>query len=362
MDELRWFLLVVGLVVIIAVYLYGRMQDWRQDGAPWSRRRRENQSPFSEEDLSESDLRDSLDELDTLITERQTEIRPPERRSLRESVAGAEHGDAPPRRGQRRRDREPLIDPEQEHSAPRERPDDFHEPSIADEPVMPEDTERRPEPGPRHAPEPRENAAAEAPPQDARENAPEGPVRGLRKPRLDAVSDRLRQVFSAGREDPAEEATPAPEPAPVGEEKIIVLNLMAPEGTHFAGPALAEALQHAGMRHGEHDIFHRTLQTRSGTIALYSAANAVKPGSFDLADIDNFDTPGIAFFLQLPGPFDGLAAFEQMLQAARGTAAELGGHLLDSRRCDLTQQSIEHVREELLEYRRRAHLAARQAR
>lgn len=357
MDELRWFLLIVGLVVIVAVYLYGRIQYWREEGAPWSRRRRESQSPFGEEELSESDLRDSLDELDSLISEQQTEIRPPDRRSLRESAADAERNTAPIRR-QRRRDREPLFDPEQDAAAAGSRPDDSREPSIADEPVMPEDTEPRPTAERRPEPAPRE----EAPREEVQEEPSEGLIRALKRPRLDAMSDRLRQVFSAGREEasPAEET--APEPAPLGEEKIIVLNLMAPEGTHFAGPALVDALQHAGMRHGEHDIFHRTLQTRSGTIALYSAANAVKPGTFDLGDIENFDTPGISFFLQLPGPFDGLAAFEQMLQAARSTASEVGGHLLDGRRCDLTQQSIEHVREELLEYRRRAHLAARQAR
>jgi cell division protein ZipA len=357
MDELRWFLLIVGLVVIVAVFLYGRVQDWRHDGPPWSRRRRDGEAPFAEEELSDSDLRDSLDELDSLISEHQTEIRPPQGAAPMPRAAA---GDSKAGHGQRRRDREPLFDPDDDAAGLRPAEDELPEPAIGDEPVLPEEAPVRPvAEGRRPAAPKRRDTVAGEPGQDV---AAEGLLRALAKPRLDGVSGRLRQVFAGGRDGEATAEREPAEPAPVGEEKIIVINLMAPEGMHFAGPALVDALQRAGMRHGEHDIFHRTLQTRNGTIALYSAANAVKPGTFDLDTIEQFDTPGVSFFLQLPGPFDGLAAFEQMLQAARSVVAELDGHLLDGRRCDLTQQSIEHLREELLEYGRRAHLAARQAR
>ena len=164
-------------------------------------------------------------------------------------------------------------------------------------------------------------------------------------------------------DEPEIAAEPEPEPpAPVGSEKIVVIGVGAPEGRLFSGREVAEAAQAAGLRHGEHDIFHRTVAAENGPVAMFSMANILEPGNFDPDHLDEIETPGVVFFLQLPSIFDGLIAFEQMLEAARDVARALRGHLLDERRCDLSAQAIEHIREELREYRRLAHLAARQRR
>jgi len=345
MDELRWFLLILGLLVIAAVYLYGRIQEWRHDGPPWRRRRHETRDPFADETIDERELRGELDELDTLIAEERHE-RPgittaaePDPDPEWEVSRSWRKDEPPPRRAEPEFDPEPEFEPERPASrvgdvGERASPPETHEEIAGERGVQP--------------PEPAAGA---------------GPAKA--RAAVGAVSSRLRRAFgheSSGADDAASASGEPAEPPAVGEDKIIVLNVMAPEGAVFDGRALVEILESNGLRHGEHGIFHRTLETRTGTIALYSVANIVKPGWFDLDSIDEFTTPGVALFLQLPGPFDGLAAFEQMLQTARRLAGELGGHLLDGRRCDLTQQSIEHLREELLEYRRRAHLAARQAR
>ena len=166
-------------------------------------------------------------------------------------------------------------------------------------------------------------------------------------------------------DEPEIAAEPEPElesPAPVGGEKIVVIGVGAPEGRMFSGREVADAAQAAGLRHGEHDIFHRTVAAENGPVAMFSMANILEPGNFDPHHLDEIETPGVVFFLQLPSIFDGLIAFEQMLEAARDVARALRGHLLDERRCDLSAQAIEHIREELREYRRLAHLAARQRR
>lgn len=315
MDELRWFLLILGIVVIAAIYGYGRLQEWRQEGPPW-RRRRESREPFADEPLSDDDIEGALSELDDLISERRTAVR----------------GNAPG--SSRTEPREPPRATSERHPEPHLEPDAAPEPEL--------------EPEPERAP------AVSAEPAVGEEGTAEGPA-------WPSWRERLHRLRPAPDERTAPEAGGAAGPG-AGEEKIVVINVAAPEGGRFHGPALVVALKDTGMRHGEHQIFHRVLETRDGTVSLYSAANILKPGWFDLDDIDTFETPGIAFFLRLPGPFDGLAAFEQMLGTAREIADRLGGHLLDSRRCDLTQQAVEHIREDLLEYRRRAHLAARQAR
>lgn len=286
MEELRWLLLILGLLVIVLVYGYGRVQEWRDEGPPWRRRVGSEPEPFADEKLSSQDLESTLSELDTLISAHQEESREP---------AGAEAPDSPLTTADERGT--PTATPAQMDSRRTER---------------------------------REGRFASL-------------LGGLTK-EPEAEHDSRRQSKSTV------------------EEKIVVINLAAPEGCRFPGSDLMQALESAGMRYGQHQIFHRTLETSSGSVALFSAANILEPGWFDMERIADFDTPGVAFFMRLPGPYDGLVTFEQMLATAREVAERVGGHLLDGRRCDLTHQSIEHIREDLIEYRRRAHLAARQVR
>ncbi len=177
---------------------------------------------------------------------------------------------------------------------------------------------------------------------------PEGPAGG--------PEPRPRQGQA---ELPGFEREPTDEALQDAGQKIVVLHVVAGKGYCFTGPALIDAAKRVGLRHGEHAIFHHTMDTRSGRVAVYSMASMVEPGTFDLSRVDDMETPGVALFMQLPAPFDGLTAFEQMLETARRLADKLDGQLLDAQRCDLTQQAVEHIREELREYRRLAHLAAR---
>ncbi|SEP03745.1 cell division protein ZipA [Aquisalimonas asiatica] len=145
-------------------------------------------------------------------------------------------------------------------------------------------------------------------------------------------------------------------------EKIIVLHVHAGEGMCFTADGVSDALEQVGLRLGQHEIFHRHVETRRGEEPMFSVASMVKPGTLDPSQPETLETPGLALFMQLPGPFDGLSGFEQMLETARRLADQLDGHLLDGKRCDLTAQSVEHIREDLREYRRLAHLAARKTR
>lgn len=152
---------------------------------------------------------------------------------------------------------------------------------------------------------------------------------------------------------------PALEPEAFGDEKIIVLTVMAPEGVQYAGDALADVAQSCGLKLTDQGVFRRGVDTDTGTVAAYTVANILEPGTFDQAKLTEQMTPGVVMIMQLPGPFDGSSTFEQMLATARTIVDRLGGELLDGRRCNLSAQSIEHIREELLEYRRRSELADR---
>lgn len=159
------------------------------------------------------------------------------------------------------------------------------------------------------------------------------------------------------------EPEPEPEPEPVfeGEEKIVVLTVMAPKGVQYTGDALAEVAESCGLKLTDQGVFRRGVDTDSGTVAAYTIANILEPGTFEQSHLAEQMTPGVVMIMQLPGPFDGPSTFEQMLATARTIVERLGGQLLDGRRCDLNAQSIEHMREELLEYRRRSQLADRRS-
>lgn len=148
----------------------------------------------------------------------------------------------------------------------------------------------------------------------------------------------------------------------VGEHKVIILTVMAPEGVQYAGDALAEVAESCGLKLTEQGVFRRGIDTNTGTVAAYTMANLLEPGTFDSARLAEQMTPGVVLIMQLPGPFDGPSTFEQMLATARTIVERLGGQLLDGRRCNLSAQSIEHIREELLEHRRKSQLVDRRDR
>jgi cell division protein ZipA len=292
-------LLVLGAVIVIGVYGYTRFQRWRREGPPWrSAGRKTPREPFAGD--ADPLMDDPLD--------------------------GAVVG--PARVVSTSDDETPAAEPA---AASPEVPNAEPAPNGAPS------TAPAPEPIMEDAPAPGEVAGqTPAPTHEPTVEEPELPL----------------------GEPPAD----ADEPPPVerdGEEKIVALTVMAPRNTPFQLTDLAANLEKRGLHASPQGVFQRGVVTGHGRAPLFTVANVVEPGTFDLDAPESATTPGAVFIIQLPGPFDGLSAFEQMLELARAVSADLGGQLLDGRRCDLTRQAIEHIREELREYRRRAHLARR---
>ncbi len=130
-------------------------------------------------------------------------------------------------------------------------------------------------------------------------------------------------------------------------ERIISLFVTAREGRLFRGVDLVVAAEKVGLEFGDMNIFHRLDERSAAMGPVFSVANMVKPGNFDLAHIDALATPGLGFFMTLPGPLNALDAWEAMLPAAQRMAELLDGMLLDSERNGLGRQGIQHMRDEL---------------
>lgn len=171
-----------------------------------------------------------------------------------------------------------------------------------------------------------------------------------------AASRSARRRPAAEARKPARERRPAePDPTPdEGSEEdfdeVLVINVLRRDGAQMPGADLLEVVSEHGLRYGDMNIFHRY---GAGQRIEFSMANAVKPGTFDLGAIDDLYTPGVSFFMRLPGPDQPLEAFDDMANVARDIAQRLQADLKDERHSVMTAQTLEHCRQRIREFRRR---------
>ncbi|MEO6969163.1 MAG: cell division protein ZipA [Rhodanobacteraceae bacterium] len=130
-------------------------------------------------------------------------------------------------------------------------------------------------------------------------------------------------------------------------ERIVTLFVVARGGAKFSGSDIAVAAEKAGLEFGDMHIFHRPLDGKPDAGPIFSTANMVKPGYFDMSRIDELQTPGLTFFMTLPGPLTALDAWDAMLPTAQRMAELLGGNVLDEERNALGRQRIAVLRDEL---------------
>ncbi|HZJ91849.1 MAG TPA: cell division protein ZipA [Thiopseudomonas sp.] len=150
-------------------------------------------------------------------------------------------------------------------------------------------------------------------------------------------------------EEKPEEAYAAADPY----NDILIINVESRSPDGFKGPALLQSILESGLRFGAMDIFHRHESMTGHGETLFSMANALNPGTFDLDDMDMFSTRAVCFFMALPGPRNSRQAFDLMIAAARKVAKELEGDLKDDHRSVLTAQTIEHYRQRIADFERR---------
>ena len=140
-------------------------------------------------------------------------------------------------------------------------------------------------------------------------------------------------------------------------QDVLVMHVRAPKDEYFYGSDLLELILENELRYGEMEIFHRHANEDGEGPILFSMANMVNPGVFDLHSFEEFSTVGLSFFLTLPSAGgDNMAAFDLMLQTARNIASSASGELLDEQRSALTGQTTEHYRERVRDFSRKQQL------
>mgnify|MGYP006122796867 FL=1 len=140
-------------------------------------------------------------------------------------------------------------------------------------------------------------------------------------------------------------AEPSPAKVAPVQQQILVMHLMAPKDQLLNGQQLQEAALSVGLRYGESKIFQRHLSEEGSGEVLFSMANLVNPGTFDLKTIEQMTTPGVTLFMALDDIEDPVSAFDIMIQSVDSMAAAMSLSVLDETRSSMTRQTIDHYRQ-----------------
>ena len=176
-------------------------------------------------------------------------------------------------------------------------------------------------------------------PPEARGEPPEPPAVPGMAPAEPTVLDESRVPLLAA-EPPLRVEWP-----PESERHIVALRLVAgPQ--RFAGRMLRLALAAEGFRLGRFEIFHKPDDQGR---AFLSAASLTRPGTFDLDAMDTQRYAGLSLFAVLPGPLPAPQAFDCLLATADNLNERLQGEVQDERGQPLSGDRVALLRAGLSE-------------
>lgn len=126
----------------------------------------------------------------------------------------------------------------------------------------------------------------------------------------------------------------------VADEHVVVMHIVAPKNKPFKGKAVLKVFHANGLRYGDMNIFHRIKKREGEVFNVFSLASMVKPGTLNPKDIVESRLQGLSLFTRLPNKAGSIVAFDEMLHCAQHIATTLGGELRDQKLRPMTHGSI----------------------
>jgi FtsZ-interacting cell division protein ZipA len=123
----------------------------------------------------------------------------------------------------------------------------------------------------------------------------------------------------------------------------IGVNVIAEEGGAFAGTRIRALAESAGLKLEPDGVFHYRDEHRH---TLFTLDNH-EPAPFLPESIKGISTRGITLLLDVPRVARGIESLELMLKIASGLASGLDGHVVDDNRAALTEAGAARIKEQL---------------
>ena len=146
------------------------------------------------------------------------------------------------------------------------------------------------------------------------------------------VEQVVEPAVSVTIEEPISVAQESIESEPEIPADMITFYVVSAEGYQFEGEHVVQCLEALGFEYGEYNIFHRHKHLgNSNSPVIFSVANMMQPGVFDLNNLKDFSTIGLVIFMHLPTDGNLKTNLRLMLQCTERLASALNGFVLNDR-------------------------------
>ncbi|NJN47127.1 MAG: hypothetical protein HC808_12310 [Candidatus Competibacteraceae bacterium] len=332
MDQLRWILAGLGVVIIILIYLWGMRTRIREELRRRRRAQQAHNEPFLE--LSEeteppadaggygfgkfSSITPDHPLADKVLVDVEiTPVRRPSSQTIQDAITGDQSAD----RGLIEGAEESSVLATREFTAPEPEPSELNNADSSTAKSILEDV-------------PPDDFEAE-PPLVAPDAADTGETQVLDNP------------FNAPRQEPDLQ-----EPL----QMTLLLTVLAGREGAFSGSEILATAQDMGLRFHKSGVLDCLSEQAPGNKPVFSIAHLREPGVFDLNTIETLNTPGLLVFMHLPGPLEPSEALNFLLSHSQQLADELGGSVCDEHHNRLTTQHMGHLQSKIGEFERQLRL------
>jgi len=294
MEYLRWILLGIGVILVAAVYLWGRS---RKNSTTYSPLDAANDMPsFPARDASDDTWRDGVGPVRVVHRERVEEV-----------IQQLDEDDLPATRITDSRPASNIV-------------------------VEPETAAAEVD---RQAVETKQAETEQAEKEQAETDTEHPPVPAKPVPQQPAVSE-TRPADNPTEVEPQE----SPQDIPV--DDVVALYIVADRGEELRGEQILSACYAGQLEYGDMKIFHRLDDNEK---IVFSMASMMEPGWFDYEHMHEMKTRGITLFAQLRLCDDPVQALDDMLVCAHNMATLLNAQLCGPDRQLLNEVTAKSLRE-----------------
>ncbi len=130
-------------------------------------------------------------------------------------------------------------------------------------------------------------------------------------------------------------------------QRIVTVRVCAVGAARWPGAALMAALELHGLAYGRYQVYHRK---HSDGRSIFCVASLIEPGTFDIARMSEEEYRGVSLFAVLPGPLEPLQTIDALLATARDLARELSGTVQDAKGMPFSPQRAAALREDVARF------------